>query len=63
MFCFGILPFSLFAITGFGAGIVFQIVWQVAYLFGFELASDSVLGIALIEVALVPMTFLTVFWL
>jgi len=61
--CFGILPFMLYAITSLGAGILFEIIWQFAFLGGFDLAKDFTLGVALIEIALIPMTFFMVFLL
>ena len=61
--CFGILPFMLYAISSLGAGILFEIIWQLAYLAGFELAGNFTLGVALIEIGLMPMTLFMVFFL
>jgi len=60
---FGILPETLYAITSLGGAILFQIIWQISYLLGFKLAEDYVLGIALMEIALIFMSLLMLFWL
>lgn len=44
------------AVTGLGAAIMFQIMWQVANIAGFQLAEDFALGIALVLTATVPIT-------
>jgi len=49
---FGFLPNFLYALTSLGSTIVFQILWQIAYLSGFTLAKDLVLGIVMIQISL-----------
>jgi len=60
---FGVLPCMSYAITSMGQAIIFQIIWQLAYLSGFELASDFVLGIAIIHVGMIPIGILNTYWL
>merc|ERR1719317_1002611 len=49
-------------ITGVGEAILFQIIWQVAYLGGFDLAESFKLGVSLIEIGIIPLQFFIVFW-
>jgi len=60
---FGILPCISMALTGLGFAIIFQIIWQLANLAGFELADDFVLGVALVGVGSIPISIIMVFTL